>query len=301
MTAVPFPIQQDQTGPLPGCVTIRLEQPGSPVIVLDQSLIQRLEVTFRALPSTTTGLVLASASEKVFIAGADLKAIDLWPDGQLNAYLAHGAMVFGMLADLPFPTVAAINGAALGGGLEIAMYCDGLVAAPSPTGTPYPIGLPEASLCICPGWGGTNLLPARLDPMQAIRMTAEGKTIPFDTAAKTGLFDRLAPTSSDLLVTAKSWLAERRASGGLRRDGAPLRWIGRPDRQAATLAAFLELKGSLAPTDAARAVYRAIEAGLEHGWKAALEIERRELVRLRSMPAGRAAIKVFFERTSKSR
>jgi enoyl-CoA hydratase/carnithine racemase len=205
-----------------------------------------------------------------------------------------------MLTDLPgnCPTVAAINGAILGGGLEIAMHCDGLVAAPSPTGKPYPVGLPEAGLSICPGWGGTNLLPARIDPADAIRRTAEGKPMNFDEACAAGLFDRIAKSPEDLLPAAKQWLVDNR-SRFARRDGMPSRWIGRPEVKAKAAAALDAVRESLPKTEAADAVVAAIRAGLTSGWPAALEVERRELTRLRHTPAGQAAIQAFFDKSKK--
>ena len=175
-----LPLHRETVGPFAGMVVLRLEQPGKPVIVLDQELIQRLEATIKSLPKDIRGLVLASASDRVFVAGADLKAISEWDDSQLLRYLEYAAGVFGLLPYLPFPTVAAINGAALGGGLELAMHCDGLIAAPpaprdGQPGKPYPVGLPESGLGLCPGWGGTNLLPARMDAAEAIRRTASGR------------------------------------------------------------------------------------------------------------------------------
>lgn len=295
---LPFDIEQDSSGALPGCATIRLEQPGSPVVVLDHPLVLRLEATLRALPRDATGLMLASASERVFIAGADLKAIDSWPDDQLDRYLALAARVFGMIPELPYPTAAAINGAALGGGLELAMHCDGLIGAPSASGKPYPVGLPEAGLSLCPGWGGTNLLPARIDPVAAILRTSTGATMNFDEAVAFGLFDRVASSADQLLPTAVQWLADRRSKGGMRRDGAPSRWIGRPDCKSKVLAAFQEVRPQLPESPSSAAVIAAVSAGMEGGWAAALESERNSLVRLRHTPGAKAALRAFFDRSA---
>ncbi|MBX3359502.1 MAG: enoyl-CoA hydratase/isomerase family protein [Phycisphaeraceae bacterium] len=292
-------------GTLAGCVTIRVGMPGQPVVVLDHPLIQRLESTLNEVRRMggVTGLVVASTSERVFIAGADLKSISGLTDDQLDKYLAYGQRVFGMICDLPFPTAAAINGAALGGGLELAMHCDALIGAPPPAkdgapGKPYPIGLPEASLSICPGWGGTNLLPARIEPGEGIRRTAEGKPMMFDAAAAAGLFDAVSPSPDTLLATAKAWIGARRESptGEPTRDGAPSRWIGRPKQKPAATAAMFQLEETLPPTQATRAVLGAVRAGLEHGWQGCLDCERRELIRLRSTPDGKAAIKAFFDK-----
>lgn len=295
----PFPIEMDSDGPFAGIAVVRLEQPGSAVVVLDHPLIRRIEATLRQVRTTATGLILASASQRVFVAGADLKSIQAMPDRELDAYLAYGQQVFGMIADLPFPTVAAINGAALGGGLEIAMHCDALIAAPSPSGKPYPIGLPEAGLSICPGWGGTNLLPARMDPADAITRTALGKPLTYDEAIAAQLFDAVAQTPESLIPTCKQWVTAQRAKGTPHRGGTPSRWIGSPDSKARVAAAIPALRETLPATDPARAVLAAVSAGLESGWHAALDIERKELVRLRSTPAGKAAIEAFFAKAQK--
>lgn len=302
MTAL-LPVERDTAGEFAGIVTVRLEQPGKPVVVLDEDLIQRLEATLLALPRDATGMVLASASDRVFIAGADLKSINEWDDARLDAYLAFGARVFGMVSRLPFPTVAAINGAALGGGLELAMHCDGLVAAPPPSrdvqpGKPYPVGLPEAGLGLCPGWGGTNLLPARMEPGEAIRRTASGQTMMFQEAAAAGIFDQVAPSAEQLLPTAKAWLT-RQQKATRNGDGRPRRLIGRPETAGVVLGALDRIRGDLPRTDAAAAVAEAVEAGLARGWEAALEVERRQLVRLRHTPAARAALEAFFAKGGK--
>lgn len=298
MTATPFAIECEASGPFGGICTFRLEQPGRPVVVLDEPLIRRLDATLDALPDGCTGLVMASASERVFIAGADLKTIVELDDDALDRYLAYGQRVFGRLSQLPFPTAAAINGAALGGGLEVAMHCDALIAAPSASGKPYPVGLPETGLSICPGWGGTNLFPARMEPGEAMQRTAAGKPLNFDEAREAGLFDAVAASASDLLAEAKRWIAGRISARSLARDGAPTRWIGRRDGAAACLAAFDAVRDELPATDAASAVADAIDAGLTRGWQAALDCERGHLVRLRRTPEGAAAIQAFFERSA---
>lgn len=292
VAAAHLPLSREASGPFAGVVTVTLEQPGKPVVVLDEALIRRLELTLKQIPRDSRGLVLASASERVFVAGADLKTIQDASDADLHRYLAYASSVFAFLADFPFPTVAAINGAVLGGGLELAMHCDGLVAAPGLK--PYPVGLPEAGLNICPGWGGTNLLPARIDPAQAILLTAEGKPLLFDNAKAAGMFDAIAPTTAELLDTARRWVVDRAAKGRIQRDGAPSRWIGRPGVATKVLDALENVRESLPHTEAAAAVAIAIDDGLAKGWNAALATEQRELVRLRETPAGKASIAAFF-------
>ncbi len=296
-----LPFTRVDSGPHAGIVTVALEQPGKPVVVLDLELIQRLGATLRAIPAGTSGLVLASASERVFVAGADLNAIMTASDEELSKDLAFASRVYQLLADFPFPTVAAINGAALGGGLELAMHCDGLVACPG--AKPYPVGLPEAGLSICPGWGGTNLLPARIDPAVAIRMTAEGKPMTYDEAVSAGLFDAVAPDAASLRTAAMDLVVKLRGAGARspvqRRDGAPWRWIGRPDVAAGVMKALDLTRHDLPKNEAAAAVANAVDAGLTRGWNAALEVEQRELVRLRHTAPARAALEAFFARSAK--
>ncbi len=306
-----LPVQVIDAGPHAGIAVLKLEQPGSPMVVLDHGLIRAIEAALKALPASIRGFVLASASTRVFIAGADLKTIQSpatpgsqgWNDDQLERYLAYGQRVFGMIADLPVPTAAAINGAALGGGLEIAMHCDALIGpALGGNGKPFPIGLPEAGLAICPGWGGTNLLPARMNPADALVRTAQGKPMNSEEAVAAGLFERVAPSADAVLTTALDWVAEQRGRvpiAGGRRDGSPSRWIGRPECAAKVLAALAEARATMGATDAGRACLQAVEAGLEKGWTAALEVERLELTRLRNTEPAKAAIQGFFDKSAK--
>lgn len=297
--ATPLPVSIDADR----IATITIEPNQGPMCILDHGLIQRLEATFAAVrEQKPAGVVLASGSPRVFIAGADLKSIAAMSTPELEAYLRYGQEVFGMLCTMPCSTVAAINGAVLGGGLEIAMHCDGLVAAPAPLkdGQPksYPIGLPEAGLCICPGWGGTNLLAARMDPADALTRTATGKTMTIDQAAAAGLVT-LSPTPESLIETAKAWLKANRGEAAKRTDGAPSRWIGRGYCRNSVQMAFNDHVETLSQTDQGRACMKAVAAGLEHGWDApggALQVERQELNRLRHEPAGKGAIDAFLNK-----
>lgn len=295
--AAPLPFSRETSGPFAGIGVLTLEQPVKPVVILDLTLIQRLEASLKSLPLDLRGLVLASASDRVFVAGADLKAIAELADDELHRYLQYGSRVFAMLSRLPCPTAAAIGGAALGGGLEVAMHCDALIAAPG--AKPYPVGLPEAGLSICPGWGGTNLLPARIDPADAIRRTATGKPLMFDEARAAGMFDAVADSAAALLDTAKQWVARQDGAGSRMRPDGPSRTASRTPWAAKTLSALNTMRDEISVTDSGRAVAAAVQAGIDRGWTAALEVEQRELVRLRNTPAGKAAIQAFFEKSAK--
>ena len=296
-----FRIETERAEGPPGVVTLWLEQPGKPVVVLDHDLIRTLDATLDEVPDDAEGLILASAAPRAFVAGADLKSIQALGDAELHAYLEYGARVFGRLASFPFPTAAAIHAAVLGGGLELAMHCDFLIGAPpapredGTPGKPYPIGLPEAGLSICPGWGGTNLLPARMAPAQAITLTSAGTPMKFDQALEAGLFDAVAPSQDELLETARAWIKEQ--PDPMHRDGCPARWIGRKDVAQSVLAAVDLVRGEV-QGEPGQAVVEAVDTGLAKGWLAALAVERDRLVRLRSQPAGKSAIEAFFARSA---
>ena len=295
MSIQPLPIVQDTTGPAAGVVVLTLEQPGRSVVVLDHELLQRLDITLNQLPANARGLVIKSASERVFIAGADLKTISEWSDPELDRYLAFGASVFLKLATLPIPTAAAINGAALGGGLELAMHCDALIAAPSPTGKPYPVGLPEAGLGLCPGWGGTNLFPSwTTNPAEAITRTCTGTPFTFDEAVAANLFTKVVEPAS-LFDVAKQHVASEKTTHG----GTPDLWGQLPAQRSATVKALDSIRHELPKTPAAMAVVDALDIGLTRTYLDALDAERKHLVRLRHTPQAREALSNFFAKTKK--
>lgn len=289
----PLPIEVIKTGPSAGVVVVSLEQRGAdglkPVVVLDADLIDRIDATLDALPRDARGVVLASSAPRAFVAGADLKSIAALNDAELDAYLARGQEVFGRLSQLPCPTAAAIHAAALGGGLELAMHCDGLIGCSTPK--PFVIGLPEASLGICPGWGGTNLFPARFHASDALARTGSGSPLKSDEALQNGLFDTWAEDQASLISVAASWVAD---SSPPPRDGMPSRWIGRPSCRGSVASAVEHMETLSGPQAAVAACVR---AGLTDGWLEALAEERRRLIGLRQTDEARAAIEAFFARS----
>ncbi len=278
-----------------GVVTIRLEQPDRKVIVLDWELLRRLDATLDDIGDDIGGLVLASET-RVFVAGADLAEIDGLTDDQLDEYLAFGQRVFGRISALPCTSVAAIDGAALGGGLEIAMHCDHLLGLrPGPDERPYQVGLPECGLAICPGWGGTNLLPARIDPAQAISLTSSGRTFTADDALKSGLFEGLYDTSEDLMTAARD--LARQAKPSRSQPGEPFH-VSQAAASERVSSSLESVRSTLANTDAASAVVECIDAGLTDGWQAALDCERRCLIRLRNSEEGRSRVQAFLSKSA---
>jgi len=272
---------------------LTLTQPGRPVVVIDQSLIEQLDATLDTLPADLDGCVIASSADRAFVAGADLKAIMALDNAGLHQYLEYGAKVFQKIADLPYTTAAALHSVTLGGGLELAMHCDGLIAVIDPDARPFIIGLPEAGLKICPGWGGTNLLPARIDPAAAMLATANGVPFKSTDAKELGMFNATCKTREELIDTAMSWIS---AQPKPNRTGTPSRCIqtmNTDELEAALNDARDDLDGSLH----ADAVFDAIKTGIGTGWKASLQSERDHLVSLRHTEPAQEAIRAFFKKS----
>lgn len=291
-----LPIRTIDAGETGTITVVTLEQGDRPVVVLDESLMERLDRTLAALPQGPDGFILESAAPRAFVAGADLKAIMAMDDPSLHRYLEYGSSIFQRISDLPCPSVAVIHGACLGGGLELAMHCDGLIGLVDPATKPFPIGLPEAGLKICPGWGGTNLLPARIDAKTAIIATATGVPFNAQTAAQLGLFEATVTARENLIPAAIRWIAEQR---GHTDRGTPMHWIGTHSHYAASEAGLHAAQRELDHTAEGDAVLDAVAVGLKEGWRGALQKERDELVRLRHTPPARAAIESFFAKAAK--
>lgn len=176
-----------------GVCLLNFDRPGSSANVFDLRTLAELaeELDFLERQPQLRGLVLTSAKRSIFIAGADLKAMQesASPD-QVRELIGYGQAVMNRLAALPFPTAAAIHGAALGGGYEICLACDWRVAS---TDRVTKIGLPETQIGLIPAWGGCTRLPRLIGLPKALDVILGGKTLSPKPALKLGMVDELAP------------------------------------------------------------------------------------------------------------
>ncbi|CAM2987401.1 3-hydroxyacyl-CoA dehydrogenase NAD-binding domain-containing protein [Rariglobus hedericola] len=189
-----------------GICTLTFDREGSSANVFDRATLMQLDALLTSLENEPAlrGIILASAKDKIFIAGADLHEFVRSPDPEsLGGIVDLGHRVFTRLQKLPVPSVAAIHGACLGGGCELALACDWRVAS---TGKPTKIGLPETQLGIIPAWGGSIRLPALIGLPAALGMILPGRQLVGAQALKLGLVDQLAHPEY-LLATARKLLA----------------------------------------------------------------------------------------------
>ena len=177
-----------------GVVTFHDPDRGQNVLTLEvmevlQSIVD--EAQEAAASGVLRAILFRSAKPGSFIAGADVKAIAAVEDGRAGVEAARqGQALFGRIAALPVPTMAAIQGTCLGGGTELALSCDYRVAADDDRTR---IGLPEVQLGILPAWGGTTRLPRLLGLSAALGVILTGKPLSTFRARRIGLVHRLLP------------------------------------------------------------------------------------------------------------
>lgn len=146
-------------------------------------------------------LVITGSGEKAFVAGADIGEMSTLTPEEGEAFGKHGNNVFRKLETLPIPTIAAVNGFALGGGCELSMSCDIRICADTAV-----FGQPEAGLGITPGFGGTQRLARLVGPGMAKQLIYTAKNIKADEAYRIGLVNAVYPL--DELMPAAEKMAE---------------------------------------------------------------------------------------------
>lgn len=204
-----------------------------PVNALNRKVMEALESVFDSLASDAAlgAVIITGAGEKAFVAGADISEFPTLNRDNGEALSRRGQLIFQKIADFPAPVIAAVNGFALGGGLELALACDIRVLAENAR-----VGLPEVTLAIFPGYGGTQRLPRFIAPGKAKELIFTGEMIDAAEAYRIGLADHLVPA-------------------------------GQAPARAREIAAKILQRGPVAVRLAKEAVNRGLETTLEEGQK----------------------------------
>ena len=174
-----------------GVAVLTFDLPGEKVNKLTTAVMEELDRLLDELraDSRIKALVIRSGKPDSFIAGADIAEIrDITSEEEGTALSRKGQSVFRKIEDLPFPTVAAVSGACLGGGLELALSCSHRVISSDPRTV---LGLPEVKLGIIPGFGGTQRLPRLVGLTQGLGLIVTGRTVNARKAKTIGLADEV--------------------------------------------------------------------------------------------------------------
>src|SRR6516165_11671982 len=157
---------------------------------IDTAMATRLAQACAELASESDSrvVVLSAAGDRAFCVGADLKERNRLSDAGLLAQREVFRAAFASVLALPQPVIAAVHGYALGGGCELALCCDLIVADETAQ-----FGLPETTVGLVPGGGGTQLAPRRLGPGKAADLVLTGRRVDAAEAARIGLADRVVP------------------------------------------------------------------------------------------------------------
>jgi len=265
-----------------GIAVLRIDNP--PVNALGAAVrggLMRAVEAAGADPSVRA--VVIAAEGRTFIAGADITEFGKPP---IPPTLPE---VIAAIESLSKPVVAAIHGAALGGGLEVALGCHARVAAPAAK-----LGLPEVNLGILPGAGGTQRLPRLIGAAPALRIMAEGKPVTAAEAGDTGLVDEVA---EDVLAAARA-LALRLADNALPAPPRDRTNLGAREAFEAEAAALTKRH---ADNPSVAACVDAVRAAFEKPFEEGLAVERAHFARLRDDPRSKALRHVFLAERAAAR
>jgi 3-hydroxyacyl-CoA dehydrogenase/enoyl-CoA hydratase/3-hydroxybutyryl-CoA epimerase len=286
-----------------GSLHLTLDVAGRPLNVFNRKVLADLGEALDAISDAarTSVLVVRSGKKTGFVAGADLKEFQTISNAAAaEAISAAGQTVFAKLAALPMPTVAAVSGVCLGGGLELALACDYRLVFDRPD---TQLGLPETQLGLLPGWGGTQRLPRVVGLQNALIMILRGKRLSAREALAWGLADALAGNEAELREQYSRMTTK--AIGNGKRNWK--RWPLRTWRQRMLESNFLGRRLILRAVhrmltrqvpEEMPAPYEALEAvrvGLSKGMEAGFAYERGAAGRLALTPACRNLVGLWLQ------
>ncbi|WP_312242891.1 enoyl-CoA hydratase-related protein, partial [Pantoea sp.] len=278
-----------------GVITINV--PGEKINTLKAEFAAQMMATIAEARRNAqlVGLVLISGKPDSFIAGADISMIDRCRSVEEAAGLSRqGQEVMASLAALPVPLVAAIHGACLGGGLELALACDARICS---LDDKTRLGLPEVQLGLLPGTGGTQRLPRLIGVSEALTLMLSGKTLRAEQARRLGLVDEAVPQAILLQSAIERVLKGKAGPATLptreRLIQAPLArhalfaFAKRQTRQ--------KTQGNY---PAAERIIEVVRIGLEQGARSGFDAEARAFGELAMTPESAALRSLFFATTA---
>lgn len=285
-----------------GVAVIRIDQPGRPVNVISRDLMAAMEgVLGRLEAGEARAAVIASGKPGVWIAGADIEEFkEFHTAADAEAVSRAGQELLGRIERLKVPVVAAIDGVALGGGLELALACTYRIASDSPK---TKLGLPEVQLGILPGAGGTQRLPRLIGLRAALDLMLTGKQLDGKRARRVGLVDEVVPAAVIERIARER--AAELASG--KAEPRPARHKGSPQwiENLPGLRAFIMKKARDGVRAKTRGLYPAplrildvVDQGLDRSLDEGLRLEAAAFGELSVTQEARALTHLFFATTS---
>jgi 3-hydroxyacyl-CoA dehydrogenase/enoyl-CoA hydratase/3-hydroxybutyryl-CoA epimerase/3-hydroxyacyl-CoA dehydrogenase/enoyl-CoA hydratase/3-hydroxybutyryl-CoA epimerase/enoyl-CoA isomerase len=294
--------------PEPDIALLTLDDPSKGANILARPVLEEIAGHLEALETRTelAGLIFRSLKPGIFIAGADIRefaAAENITKTETIALATEGRRLFERLNQTPFVTVAAIDGICVGGGAELAVWCDRRLMTDSPK---TQIGFPEVKLGLFPGWGGTVRTPRIVGLSNAVELITGGESIDAKAAVLMGLATDVVPTSKaqspaagadQLLQSAIGLVRGEKQTGDYLRDRE--RW-SKPITMSETELGFLGATGSAYITQMTKGQYPApiaalnlmLEASQSDAETAGVQ-EAEAFAELFGTPINRALINVF--------
>ncbi|MGE0758358.1 MAG: 3-hydroxyacyl-CoA dehydrogenase NAD-binding domain-containing protein [Pirellulaceae bacterium] len=285
--------------PEPDIAMLTFDMPGKGANVLSREVLRELASHLDELEQQRdlVGLILRSGKPGSFIAGADLRefaaSLNAPPD-EVAALCRQGQSLFARLSRGPYVSVAAVDGICVGGGAELASWCDRRIVSDNPR---TEIGLPEVKLGLFPGWGGTVRLPRLIGLGNAVELISSGESVDGQAALKLGWANDRVPAEA-LVAAAIRMIRAERASGAYQQDRQV--W-SRPIAMSETELGFLGVTASAMIKQQTKGQYPAPEAALEVLLEGALldadtalQREAEGMAKLFGTPVNAALLNVFF-------
>jgi 3-hydroxyacyl-CoA dehydrogenase/enoyl-CoA hydratase/3-hydroxybutyryl-CoA epimerase len=283
-----------------GIATINWDMPGRSMNVMnDGSLGDFVACLDKVFADDAIKGVIVTSGKKDFVAGADLEMIQRMAFGPKDAKAltenaAHFQKILRRMETGGKPFVAAINGTALGGGLEICLACHYRIAADNPRAQ---LGLPEVKVGLLPGAGGTQRLPRMIGPQAALPLILEGKSLDPKAALAAKIVDEVVP-ADDLLAAAKRYLmgtpkkVQPWDEKNFKLPGGPVHGPG--GAQVFTIGNAMLHKQSKGNYPAPKAIMSCVYEGLQVPIEAGLRIETRYFVSLLLGPVAGNMVRSLF-------